>query len=810
MDKPRVYYCDAVAGAGKTYNSVDLAAHQVELGENVIIIQPSIDLLGETEESFSRHDQVCVKKITSKNTDHVGRDIAEYCLNPEPNTVLLCTHAGFFNTKYWANAHDWIVYFDEAFEPIINLTKNFANSEDRLSLFARLFKCEECEFWDQYKLTPKNKKFVEEVAENKHGDDIYAVIQSLCQHVLSDYWNVYVEKESFERFIDKGYQDQRSRLIITAAFKPTMFSGFKQVTFLGAMVRDSFMCKWFEDTFEFIEHKRLKSLLRYERHDDLNITINYLYKRKLWSKHFYSKVVEEEEDLRVLDFVKVAIDDYFCGEPVLCHMNKDFGEQDNELISDKGNIIQLEHYAHGLNKYDHIDHYACIGAYNAPTQFTNWLKRFDGDEAFINGRTVEHAYQGLMRTSLRNPNRDKTKPNKVVVATEETALKLAEFFPNAVVQQLPGYLPWPEEIPGGRPRKWNSEKDKFKAYNLLRNLKVKVPEVDYKELGLDPGRIYLTCFKQIQRDEGETEETEIQTWDSFVKMLERMSDKEMKKDENILISPAVYRKKNGISTRFGRANIVAMSDMLIFDVDDGHLEPESWVMLFPNTQLVMYSSAGWTNEKMKYRVIIHLSRNPSIDEYAHLCQQITNKMEDNVLVKCEAEGLEPHEKNGFTGIDRSKLFPESIFYAPQTPADGKGFFYTSGVSADTPLDVDLLVEQQYDVGKDPSHLCTKPLIFTKGVSCEGRSSVEPGSIDAIRLALGKAGPLPSEAFKSEVMRVIGSAGPGRRFATTQQLYAMCKARNASLEERAWIANQWALVDPDKQRSSRLRKDLAKY
>ena len=158
--KPIAYYCDAVAGAGKTFNSVNLAALLASSGEHVIFCQPSLDLVNETAKSFKRHPRIFAKHITSQTTTTVGKHIADFVASPDDDSVLLCTHAGLFNTRYWVGADKWVLFFDEAFEPIADLSVNIANSEDRLSMFNNLFQVTACEYPDQYRLVVKNPKFV--------------------------------------------------------------------------------------------------------------------------------------------------------------------------------------------------------------------------------------------------------------------------------------------------------------------------------------------------------------------------------------------------------------------------------------------------------------------------------------------------------------------------------------------------------------------------------------------------------------------------------------------------------------------------
>jgi len=52
--KPIAYYCEALAGAGKTHNCIDLAASIAKDNGRVIIAQPGLDLINETEENFKK------------------------------------------------------------------------------------------------------------------------------------------------------------------------------------------------------------------------------------------------------------------------------------------------------------------------------------------------------------------------------------------------------------------------------------------------------------------------------------------------------------------------------------------------------------------------------------------------------------------------------------------------------------------------------------------------------------------------------------------------------------------------------------
>ncbi len=78
---------------------------------------------------------------------------------------------------------------------------------------------------------------IRKIAQNKHGDDIYAVLKDLAHRVDSDYWGVFALQDQYENLI--GGKKERCKLITYSLLKPSIFQGFAKTIIAGYWLQEN-------------------------------------------------------------------------------------------------------------------------------------------------------------------------------------------------------------------------------------------------------------------------------------------------------------------------------------------------------------------------------------------------------------------------------------------------------------------------------------------------------------------------------------------------------------------------------------------
>lgn len=114
-------------------------------------------------------------------------------------------------------------------------------------------------------------------------------------------------------------------------------------------------------------------------------------------------------------------------------------------------------------------------------------------------------------------------------------------------------------------------------------------------------------------------------WDSLVYLLEKLSEQPLagKKDAE-LISPAVYKEG---TTRANR-NVEYWGNWACVDVDDYEGTIDGILDRFRDNNIVVYSTASSTPEKIKFRIVFDLARRVKGDEVKHFWYALNKSIGD--------------------------------------------------------------------------------------------------------------------------------------------------------------------------------------
>lgn len=545
------------------------------------------------------------------------------------------------------------------------------------------------------------------IARNKHGDDVLKLFGPLVNRVCSEHWEVHAGQAQFERLI-RGEQED-CLLNTYSLLKPSIFDGFKKVLVASACMQETMFYRLFLAQGVDLRPAgdSLTSSLRYAEHaHGERISINYACD-EAWSKRFRDMLVEDEgsgQPIKLLDRVKRSVVGLLGTERFIWMGNKDL----DDGFFGTGTAQRLPNTPHGLNTYQGFHNVVVVSALNPPPQHFHFMEGYsiDGDEV----RTAHYrtaVYQAVMRCSIRNPQ-DMT-AKRVVVMDRDTAEWLADLFPGATVEALPGMGVVPRKGKAGRRRKHESDAEKTSVYRKNKK-QAWFAELDrlngtsfamgrYPCLGsaseigefrCDDNPLYIRDYVTASAPQSSTSGTAFATIydakpldyidhqddDSFIAGLRDLHGRQVAKEDAGLISPAHFDPEKSAETSRGLDNILHVRGIWL-DNDGGDLTPDAFADLFPYLRVVTWNTASSTPQKPRWRAFIPTSCAMSIEVHRLIMQQV-----EQVLEKAGYWGKRKLEKRKGTrparchGFDESKFNAASLFYLPCQAKDPEGSFFT--------------------------------------------------------------------------------------------------------------------------------------
>ncbi|GJD76717.1 hypothetical protein [Methylobacterium goesingense] len=565
------------------------------------------------------------------------------------------------------------------------------------------------------------------IARNKNGDDLLKVLGPLAHRITSNDWQVYADQAGYERLI-RGEKEGCS-VSTYSLLRPSIFAGFKQALVASACMTDTMFYRLF--TAQGIVLKpvggRLSKDLRYLKHEHGDrITILYAAE-EAWSKRYRDKRIEGEE-ATVLDRVRQAVGALVGSEPFIWMGNTDLG---NDFFAQVG-ADRLPNTPHGLNSYQGHHNVVVLSALNPPPAHFGFMegRGISGEEV----RTAHYrtaAYQAVMRCSIRNPA--DTTLKRVVVMDRDTAEWLADLFPGAAVEPLPGMGVIPRKGKAGRPRQHANGAAKAQAHRdgekrkLLAQLDlinatslatgrypffdqevraemrefarddISLREGDSVTASPTPSAPPLTCgtaFGSIY-DSVPLDHVDYEDDDAFVAGLLALHERVVAKADAGVFSPAHFDPSKATGTGRGLDNVTHLRGIWL-DNDGGDLTHAAFVDLFPYLRIVVWNTASSTAALPRWRAFIPTSCAMSMDVHALILGQI-----ERVLNRAGFWGKRQLEKRPSIkdrrchGFDESKFNAASLFYLPCQPKDpADAFFidYGDGDPKRGPLDLHQWIE----------------------------------------------------------------------------------------------------------------------
>lgn len=669
-----IYYCPAPTGAGKTYAIEERLAKYIRWGETVILIQPSKNLCHQTAREMSiRFPDVPVEVF---NQDTCGQQtvagLSEHLRNPPDYPhVIISTWAAFMMLPHFDRPDRFNLICDEipaAFVPEgIRLPDNHSLLTDALEIR---------DAGPIYGLvTAGDPGAIRKMAENRNKDAFTGLVNALTRRIYHGRYSTFIDLKSYSGLLH-GSKDDRV-LATYSMLDPSVFLGFKSVLLAGARAEETILYKRFESKgVTFVRDESLMNKLRYREHENGHLIEFHYASERNWSK------TEQNNDPSFRPRFLKAVQSLFS--------ENEFVWQDN-VVNEKETFSGLlyahnvGHSPHGLNQYQHINQAVIMSALNYSRNEGGFLTRLCGISP--GEQRIALAYHGSYQTYNRISVRDQSNHERkiIVLPDRQNAAWQHELFPGSVVIPLgidtrSVVTTRSDKLYANATDRQRAHRDKIKVQQAeMMNGLMQAVESKQKRLVLDDCHDYsfntVGCVTSLQGSiiahKRDSDSTMIDcNKDTFISIMKKLSLNKFKsKEDNMLISPALFIDRDNIISRRGKLNAYCGRNIYL-DIENGTMTSRQLSKIFPNIEMLAYNSYNHTKGLPRYRVVLFTDSIMSPEMYTSIYNMVCQKIEIAGYKTDFESGFNAKEK--VHGIDRKANLTD-LFYLPCQPADGEGF-----------------------------------------------------------------------------------------------------------------------------------------
>lgn len=668
-----ISYFDAPAGSGKTHVLVEHAHRMAQQGQKVLFVQPSRELISRTiTETLEPLGPTYLHRAIYSDI-HPGAVVAGIAAHFRDTPryqgeILFITHAAFLLLPFLERAGDWMVIVDEVLQ--VDVFESFNIPDTHTLITAALTFVPGASGYGRLRpaVSSASSVHLDQMARNPRSDQVLAQFTGFAHRMLSDNWEVYARRDSFERLIagEKGGQLQTYSLL-----NACVFTRFAETIVASACFTDSMLYQLWQGRGVQLQPvgQEFFDGLRYQLHGNgAQVTIRYVLDEH-WSKTKRDMAVDGGGTLG--EAIVSQVGKTLAGEPFAWLGNKDQSGAFDLLP----NATQLPNSPHGRNDFQQFHHVVVLSALNPPpTHFAFMDTLGVSGDALKTAHYRSAVYQAVMRSSIRNPN-DLT-PKTVIVMDRPTAHWLADCFPGARVEQLNMTAALPHR-PRGRPQVGDVA---LSPAERVRRCRLRKRETSAAAAAASYGSVFSTKFASTSALRLELDHADD---DGFIALLAELHQRVVEaKDDNFLISPATFdAAMAGADTKRGLENVTRARGVWL-DFDDGDLAHSDFAAVFPTLRFAAFNTYSSTATNNRWRAFVPTSREMSADEYAIIVRQIDRHLVDQRWGNRLSEGRRH-------GLDASKMHAASLFYAPCQAADPTAsFFHDHSEQARAALDVD--------------------------------------------------------------------------------------------------------------------------
>ena len=722
-----IHYVDGLCGSGKTHSLSRYISQQWDHGSKYMIITPSKKLADQIYSQLKQSAEIQnISLIHSDNSTQVVLDIMDTIkeINLMGNGIIICTQQVFpripfiEHKKSWTLIVDEIPNIDDYYNPSLpynyNLVTQHLEIDEEITPTLYRLKLKATQLDPNPDPDAQNiKAFTgDKTAQasarlfvNRSDDSIDAIFKPILQHMLQhhecftnkEHWDRIVinQKVTSDKSVDMTYGNASNKLYFLTLLEPEVFSGFDKVIMMGANFEQSLLFKYWHDYkhVQFEVCNPIKNQLRYDCYKNGHrLTITY-FQEETWSKYSGHKLIDD-----------VTREAYYARR-----VHEEMQDLPYVYMSNKDSVIdfltgtQIPVISHGINDYMDIDNIYFAPALNRQPMHIAMLNALGIDSVYITRASAhEIAHQGIMRTSMRDP--DATKPVNAFVPDRATAEELARQFPNCSIKAIDGAIKKVKAV-SNVDRKAKCRLNKLIAHlelnstlqtavnevGLASDLAVKLDAKIESNLDTVSGEMVTNFIINEKCNQNPLNPISPLNETIEVSITGSFNDPIIKSYPILVTDLIVFLKKywtNNIITHKDKNKLfnttsftgessrtledVAYASCVILDIDQGDLSPETFKSIFKEHHkhsMIMMNSFSRTQEQPNhYRALFFLKEKVSDDTYRLVHQYLqkiiadqgyitaTKQQKDKILAK------NPDAK--FSGIDLSKTHTASLFYLP--------------------------------------------------------------------------------------------------------------------------------------------------
>ncbi len=666
-----LYYVVGVTGSGKTTLAMK---HAIEHpATNFFIALPSIQAIEEkADELYDLLDAAGQRRPVKTFYSRQGQEmsvveqIAKHieATSRDTGSIIFLTHRAFTMMPHWYHADRWHGIIDEI--PGISFSFSEPLPDNRHLLLDKLHMSP---FADNNRYSIVDASDVEEVkriAINRGNDKVSSIFQDLCEKLVpSSPWQVFWETEQIEQF----RSGKISKPTIHALMHPAKFMGFASMTIMGADLHDSIFYHYYKRLgVEFRENRKISAMVkqhcaskgkRHDVHSNGNrLTILRLTDRP-WSKSLRKMLVEHQDrEYPVMELYRRAINARTKGVPKLWIANNDVP---NAFIDG----TRLTGSPQCFNQFQDYNCCVMLSALQADDTHRFFLQAMTGMTSRQIGRAISSqiAYQALGRGSIRKPDSDD--PYLFICPDKDISDDIQDKYPGCTTGFILGYDPVPARKPraGGRPPKYatqeqrkaaKSEQDRLanRDYRVRRNYLLEgviSPANDDTSIERVSSQIHSMAAADLdamatlwpamngiagfslshwrrKRDNIGTGCDAFTPAAMFAATLRRWQGWDYSEKEKVpMYSPTLFAAELDPIKNRGKENALIMRGVIL-DIERGAISPEEFPAIFPDLQMLIYSSFNHNKDNPRYRICIPTTHfvTPQINEV--ICWTIVHKL----------------------------------------------------------------------------------------------------------------------------------------------------------------------------------------
>ena len=432
------YYVDAPAGSGKTEWAINFSEKRNQLGENVLIVVPTIKLVDDyVDRSDGRIIGIHSSQAPYANDTSVASKVmtqftAQATLGAKPMTLVI-TEAALLQINYFHSAKSWCLIMDEASDPLKIHDLNCKDSKKYIKEWFDFYASKTAEYdTNIYRvplLTDECPKFTD------HEDGVFKELYKLHRAIKSDKFEVLVDMARFNpkkakqqsgmEASDTDVVEKTNPILTYSVFtRPDLYNAFGPRIFMSANFTDTFLFHLYRNNG--VKWTQLKVNLTDKKIDSKRVVIKYWLEKEGWSKTVSESDFKETKRSHLDSYL-----DWFNTQ----EMGNDYiyvtNNKSTHTVKLRGERVDA--VCHGLNEWRHATKFMTAASYLVGGGHAPIYKQYGcciGDARGL--RNTQMLYQQLMRTDLRNYN--SSQPITIYVPTIKEACDLLLYLPEATIQ----------------------------------------------------------------------------------------------------------------------------------------------------------------------------------------------------------------------------------------------------------------------------------------------------------------------------------------------------------------------------------------